>query len=303
MPTLPLSLIRTLSLLPPARSTRSWLLRVETMPPLLSAPTKSSCKPLLPLTSIKAAPSRCMVKAWPGALVPMPTLTSVVAPFRPLILPSTRLLLWVTEARFPMAVALAIPGAPFADLPTNVFPLSAVLEMPALVPTKVFSLPDMLLKPALPPKKALELPKVFPEPALCPNKELLFAVVLAEPANSPKKALKPPDELCWPAEAPKKEFRLPVALVKPADLPKKALPLPVALLTPESSPKKALLSPVVFEAPAAIPKKEFLEPVVLAIPANGPAKRLDTPGVLSTLLPPMLYCVVALRMLPVSVPP
>src|SRR2546425_5809106 len=117
-----------------------------------------------------------------GAVVPMPTLTSAVAPFAPLILLSTRLRLCVTEARYPIAVALVMPGAPFAPKPTNVLPVSKVFDAPAIVPTKVFPLPDMLLRPALPPKKALELPKVFPEPASAPKKELLWPSVLTAPA-------------------------------------------------------------------------------------------------------------------------
>ena len=109
----------------------------------------------------------------------MPTLTSAAAEFTPLMLPSTRLLLWVTEALAPIDVALVMAAEPFALLPMNELPFSAVLDCPALFPTIVFPEPVVLKIPAKYPKNELLLPVQLLAPAASPKNELLFPVALA----------------------------------------------------------------------------------------------------------------------------
>src|SRR5437870_3031291 len=124
------------------------------------------------------------------------------------MLPSTRLLLFVTCAFDPIAVALVIPGAPSEPAPINVLPSSAVLDSPALSPKKEF--PSAVLRlPASNPKKALLLPVVFLEPAPAPKNELVEPVLLDFPAAFPKNELPPPVVLAIPVESPRN--RLPSA--------------------------------------------------------------------------------------------
>jgi hypothetical protein len=77
-----------------------------------------------------------------GEVVPMPTLVLALAPFTPLMLPSTRLLLAETKAFAPMAVALvSVPVlkaalAPMAVLYPPVIELASNVT-PAIVPNAV----------------------------------------------------------------------------------------------------------------------------------------------------------------------
>ena len=87
----------------------------------------------------------------------------------------------------------------------------------------------------------------------------------------------------------------------PAESPKKELLWPVLFVWPAMIPKKELLEPSVLEKPAPLPKNALCEPLLFS-PMNTPAKVFE-PGVLNTRLPPMLYCVVLLMVLPDNVPP
>jgi hypothetical protein len=101
----------------------------------------------------------------PGVVVPIPTLVSAVAPLTPLMLPRTRLSLWATSARYPMAVALVIPAAPWDTAPTKLLLSSVVLLTPAKYPTKELLSPVVLLEPASCPMKEFWMPVVLDRPA------------------------------------------------------------------------------------------------------------------------------------------
>ena len=82
-------------------------------------------------------PSTSRVEA--GAVVPMPTLVSAVAPFTPLMLPSTSVLLAVTSALAPMAVVFVrVPVEGPALNPSPVLLLPVVLATRAARPSAVF---------------------------------------------------------------------------------------------------------------------------------------------------------------------
>src|SRR5262245_13349696 len=88
-----------------------------------------------------------------GAVVPMPTLTPLIP-----VTPSTRLLLCVTKAPAPMAVALLTLIATSAAAPITVLNEPATLRVPALDPKKELLEPVVLFVPAFAPKKELPLP-------------------------------------------------------------------------------------------------------------------------------------------------
>ena len=101
-------------------------------------------------------------------------------------------------------------------------------------------------------------------------------------------------------------------LNSPASTPKNVLLPPVVLARPANVPKNVLLKPVVLAWPAFAPTKELAVPLrplgALFVPAPMPAKKLlsgrfAVPLIPSTRLPPILYCVEVLTMLPVKVPP
>src|SRR5262245_39264930 len=108
----------------------------------------------------------------------MPTLTSAAAPFCPAIEPSTRLLLWLTIALAPIAVALVIPATPFPEVPTMVLLCSTVLKKPADAPIKILLLPVELLNPVARPKNEVFAPVVFARPDFDPKHELRCPAVL-----------------------------------------------------------------------------------------------------------------------------
>src|SRR6266571_1317691 len=209
-----------------------------------------------------------------GAVVPMPTLVSALAP---LILPSTSELLAVTWALAPTAVAFVTPAMPFEFAPMNVLLSSAVFESPALSPKKELLEPVVLLLPARPPKKELSDPVVLRLPAFLPKKELMDPLLLSKPAPVPKKAFAPP-LLRTPARSPKMQLSFPVVLKRPAKAPKKELRIPVVLDSPAWLPKKEFsfagkLTLVVFALPALKPTKVLSVPVLTA-PVPTPAKTL-----------------------------
>ena len=98
----------------------------------------------------------------------MPTLVSDVAPFVPLILPRTRELLWFTEALKPIAVALVMFAAPFAEAPMKLLLLSTVFDAPLFAPIKVLLPPLLFERPESLPKNELRSPPVFEMPELRP---------------------------------------------------------------------------------------------------------------------------------------
>src|SRR5882672_1376828 len=172
-----------------------------------------------------AVPTMCSLDC--GAVVPMPTFVSAVAPFTPLILPSTSELLCVTIACEPMAVALTTMGLVRVDAPSNVFlsPFAfTVVVKSAPAPTNVFNRPLELDCPAPDPKKELEMPT--------PRED---TPKLFKPALKPKKVLSLPDALACPAWKPKKEFLLPDVFAWPLPTPAKRLLVP-ALLRMRSPP-------------------------------------------------------------------
>src|SRR5437660_2451821 len=118
----------------------------------------------------------------PGVVVPMPTKVSVVAPFTPLMLPSTRQLLQFTCARAPTALALVrLPAPTLARAPITTLLAPVLLASPAWNPRNVLLSPVVLTCPAPVPKKALLLAAEL-KPALLPKKELLVPAVFVWPA-------------------------------------------------------------------------------------------------------------------------
>jgi hypothetical protein len=73
------------------------------------------------------------------------------------------------------------------------------------------------------------------------------------------------------------------------------------IVEPASTPKTEFSEPVELSRPARAPTKVFWVPVLG--PAPIPIDRLSVLPTVSTLDPPILNCVVALTMLPESVPP
>src|SRR5262249_15703472 len=118
-------------------------------------------------------PLNCNLAA--GALVPMPTFVSEVAPLTPLTLPSTRQLLQSTSDNVPMP-------APFLRLPIPRLARAPMMMLPAPLP---------FFSPAWNPRKVLLSPVELNCPAAVPKKELLLADEL-KPALRPKKALSLP---------------------------------------------------------------------------------------------------------------
>ena len=57
-----------------------------------------------------------------------------------------------------------------------------------------------------------------------------------------------------------------------------------------------------FESPAFVPKKALFCPVVFELPALTPTNVLRFPAMLKTRVPPMLNCVIALRMFAPKLP-
>ncbi len=76
----------------------------------------------------------------------------------------------------------------------------------------------------------------------------------------------------------------------------------VGLLKPAFTPTNVLALPVVLLKPVALPKNELPMPVVFAAPAFLPANKLSVPATLNTRLPPILYCVCELTVLPLRIP-
>src|SRR5689334_22704858 len=144
-------------------------------------------------TGSESDPFTCSVEF--GAVVRMPTLVSEDAPFCPLMDPSTRLLLAVTRALEPTAVALVMPATPLVESPRNELKLSVVLLPPVLPPMNALLEPVVLLIPETLPMAVLPSPRVLNWPDPAPKKVLWLALV-------------------WlPALMPKNEFWLPTRLV------------------------------------------------------------------------------------------
>src|SRR5579883_1485391 len=134
-------------------------------------PLKTTLPALLALTlsALSAplnAPLPTTCRRLVGALVPMPTFVSAVAPLTPLIAPRTSELLCVTFAFAPSAVALVRLFEPTSALaPMTVLPPPVVFVCPALVPKNEFCPPVVLNRPAFCPKNELLSPAAFEKPA------------------------------------------------------------------------------------------------------------------------------------------
>ena len=102
----------------------------------------------------------------------MPTKADVGAPFTAAILPSTRLLFWVTLACVPMTVALMRLVPVRAWKPTAVFNWPVMFEKPAPLPRNVFAAPVVVFEPACVPMMVLKKPLTV-GPARSPKKALL----------------------------------------------------------------------------------------------------------------------------------
>src|SRR5215472_5537786 len=147
-------------------------------------------------------------------------------------LPGTTVLLVLTTAPEPIAVAKLRPSAPtLVKLPTRVLFAPVLLFRPVSRPKKELPAPVSLKSPALCPKNELSGPELVRNPAACPKKELLSPLFLL-PEFIPKKELLVPNVFVCPAACPKNEFSPPVVLCAPASSPKKELTSPVVLLNP-----------------------------------------------------------------------
>src|SRR5579863_4595112 len=155
---------------------------------------------------------RSISKLWVGAMVPIPTLTLEVAPFTPMMLPSTRELLAVTNALAPIAVALL-------TLP----PIGALAPAPAPIVVVLLRVPPK--EPVPEPKKVL----YEPENAICPPPTLPSWVLLL-PAWRPISVLNPTAVLL---ESPTSKPR--------AATPTAVLELPAVLLLSAPAPIAVLL--------------------------------------------------------------
>src|SRR4051794_16654366 len=136
-----------------------------------------------------------------GVAVPMPTFTSAVAPFWPLMLPRISELLCETVEFAPIAVELLREAEPE--------PLFL-----ALLPIYVLSLPEPRLAPAFVPKKEFLAPVVVC-PENLPKKELSFPPP-DNPADRPNIELPAPDTLEDPAARPTNVLSAPLVLFNPA---------------------------------------------------------------------------------------
>src|SRR6476661_104255 len=117
--------------------------------PLASAVTMRVPVPVRPSRrTVLVVPPTCSVAA--GVLVPMPTLA---------LLPSTRLLLWLTVAPEPRAVALLRASLPtFAPLPIRVLLEPVTLAWPVPGPMNTLLPPEVVLRPLLKPLNTLLTP-------------------------------------------------------------------------------------------------------------------------------------------------